>query len=196
MSPEYFSSISFGNAISNISYQALLIDNLKTITIENGRKNSGIYNCPNLVDIELPESIKILDENAFRNCGMLSKINLPNDLKIIKANAFDGCISLKQLSIPNDLFSIDDYALTNSSLEVLEINSDVFKRTFKDEANPYYKHQYPASRIDIPDELKIIYCHNIGKSYYSDYFIKCPRCETITKVVFDDLTSLELKAER
>ena len=59
-------------------------------------KGSGI------VDIELPENIKFIENMAFMNCESLQKISLPSSLKEIASNAFSGCTSLRNVAFANE----------------------------------------------------------------------------------------------
>ncbi len=50
--------------------------------------------------ITLPESLKVIGEDAFAHCEELEEVNLPYGLRDIRDGAFYGCISLKRVLLP------------------------------------------------------------------------------------------------
>ena len=54
-----------------------------------------------LKEIEIPDSVRFIQEGAFRNCKSLTKVNLPENLEFIDIEAFAGCDNLQEFSISN-----------------------------------------------------------------------------------------------
>lgn len=101
--------------------------------------------------IELPDTIKKIDDGAFLGCGSLRSINLPNGLteigchcfasaislesisipktiKHIGAGAFLNCKSLKHITIPENLIEIEKYVFADCiSLEHIKIPNNIKK---------------------------------------------------------------------
>lgn len=77
--------------------------------------NNAFYNCPNLVNINIPEGITAIDDLAFYNCGF-SSINLPSTLTTIYSGsgsskgAFRNCKNLSTVSLPESVVKVGDYA--------------------------------------------------------------------------------------
>ena len=67
--------------------------------------------CTRLKSITIPQSVKIIDDNAFTNCSGLSTINIPTSgLTKIGECAFYYCYSLEKIELPESLKSIGIYA--------------------------------------------------------------------------------------
>ena len=85
--------------------------------------------CYNLNNINLPNELKIIDEEAFEDCTSLSSIIFPQSLTTIRADAFCGCTSLKNV---------------NFNKKLIDIGSHAFKECYKLES------------VKLPSTLKII----------------------------------------
>lgn len=73
----------------------------------------------------VPEYITEIAENAFANCGIVD-VKLPDGLKIIGKNAFAWCDKLASVTFPDGLELIEDSAFFNcSSLTLLKIPASV-----------------------------------------------------------------------
>ncbi len=93
---------------NNISIlKVVLPDSIKVI------EQQAFENCTNLKEIKLPEGLEILPLGIFRNCTSLTKISLPESLKTIESSAFDGCSSLTEVDIKEGVKTIEYYAFAN-----------------------------------------------------------------------------------
>lgn len=72
--------------------------------------------CTNLSYINLPEGLTIIGASAFSECYKLNNITLPSSLKFIKKNAFTGCKSLESIVIPEGITTIENYTFGGSGL--------------------------------------------------------------------------------
>ena len=71
------------------------VNGLPVVCIEKQAfANRGINN------IELPNTIEIIEEAAFMGCRNLKKINFPQNLKGIGRSAFIYCSNLSSVTIP------------------------------------------------------------------------------------------------
>ena len=59
-----------------------------------------------LTSLDIPNSVKIINEAAVGLCNHLQSLNIPNSVKVIKAEAFKHCSELKSITIPNSVESI------------------------------------------------------------------------------------------
>lgn len=66
-----------------------------------------------VTSITLPDTIQIINEQAFADCEMLSEINIPESVTSIGRGAFSNCISLTELTIPASVTETDEEMLTN-----------------------------------------------------------------------------------
>ena len=65
-------------------------------------------NCVNLKEITLPESLMIIDYNAFFGCSSLTKVVIPDNVVEIGKKAFWGCTSLTEATIGRIVISIGE----------------------------------------------------------------------------------------
>ena len=65
-------------------------------------------NCVNLKEITLPESLMIIDYNAFFGCSSLTKVVIPDNVVEIEKKAFWGCTSLTEATIGRIVISIGE----------------------------------------------------------------------------------------
>ncbi|MDO4507632.1 MAG: leucine-rich repeat domain-containing protein [Spirochaetales bacterium] len=54
--------------------------------------------CKNLKEIEIPQSVKFIDEWAFENCKKLKSITIPESVNRIDKKAFCSCESLEEIN--------------------------------------------------------------------------------------------------
>lgn len=90
---------------------------LVTVDLNQGNGSEGticttinqkaFYNCYNLSDIVLPDSIVEIGTSAFENCSSLAFITMPNNLTTLNSRAFYNCDSLISIVIPENLVTID-----------------------------------------------------------------------------------------
>lgn len=75
---------------------------------ENHRYISkGMFlNCESLVNVEIPDSVTTICENAFCKCKSLAHIELPPKLEAIESGAFAGCELLETITIPASVTKI------------------------------------------------------------------------------------------
>lgn len=92
--------------------------------------NYAFKECTNLVSITLNNSINIIKEGTFYGCSNLSSIELPNSVTTIDKNAFYNCDSLTDIFLPNSINQINDYAYylnntINTNVTSLSINPPI-----------------------------------------------------------------------
>lgn len=60
----------------------------------------AFYECAELMEITLPESVSVIGDRAFQDCSQLREVTLPEGLTAIGEYAFWGCEKLNDVSIP------------------------------------------------------------------------------------------------
>ncbi len=118
--------------IKRIEYRAFYnCVNLKNVTLPNSLETVGqnaFENCRALENIVIPRSVRVISDNAFLDCVSLFSISLPESLDSIGRSAFEGCTLLRIINIPNSVTSIGSYAFYNcTSLVSVDIPEGVTK---------------------------------------------------------------------
>ena len=109
----YFSFGSYNTTDNNFLTKNLTNVNLpeSLITISD----NAFYNCANLVITNLPESITSIGTSAFYGCTNLALTSLPSGITSIKVNTFYNCTKLALTSLPEGLTSIGSFAFQGCS---------------------------------------------------------------------------------
>lgn len=171
-------------------------------SVENGteRIESGCFNNSNLVEINLPDSIKTIEPFAFMYCRKLTIINFGNGLQQVKNQAFSGCNKLKHIHFPKTLTTLDHLALSGLSGN-LTVTIDSDNSFFSSDKHLIFSKDktvithaidsYRNKHVKIPNGVKVV-----GK----EAFMKCTRIKsvdmpdsviTVSKHAFDSCSSLE-----
>ncbi len=66
-----------------------------------------------ITSIQLPSTIKEIDDFAFNECVNLKKINLPEGLEVIGRAAFQLCSNLQEIKLPDSVKKIGDFAFNH-----------------------------------------------------------------------------------
>jgi hypothetical protein len=99
--------------------QIELPDSVTTIGNE-AFQNSGLFS------IVLPNSLKVINNSVFRHCKNLGNITLPDSVTSIGSNAFNGCTNLTSVTIGNNVTSISNYAFSDcTSLNNITYNGTI-----------------------------------------------------------------------
>lgn len=143
--------------------------------------------CDNLITVELPDTIKIIGDSAFRDCTNLENINLPNFLEKLGNYAFYNCKKLKKIKLPKTTSVIGDYCFGGYCIGLEEINLSDGLTEIGDHAFEYCTN---LKNVTIPDGIR-----EIG----TNLFIGCENLQTVnlptnlTSIpdgMFDDCISL------
>ena len=77
-------------------------------------------------EIDIPNSVKTIEREAFEEATSLTVISFPENLESIKESAFKGCTSLKEISIPDSVKKIENEAYSNcTSLEKVKLSNTI-----------------------------------------------------------------------
>ncbi len=119
-----------GLPVTSIGYEAFFYcNNIKSIEIPNSVKsieNGAFYYCENLKSAKLPNSLTSIGISAFAHCSTLESIELPDSVKTIGVSAFEYCDKLKSVKYPSGMTSVVDNLFFHCiSLTSIEIPSSV-----------------------------------------------------------------------
>ncbi len=84
------------------------------------------YQCPNVVSVEIPNSVTSIGRSAFNNCNGLTSITIPNSVTSIGERAFYECSGLTSITIGSGVTSIGRDAFAScTSLSSITIPDSV-----------------------------------------------------------------------
>lgn len=134
-------------------HKIILPDNLETIG------NNAFAYCSNLKDVTFPNSLVIIEYNAFYQNGLFEAI-LPDNLKEIGDGVFYECLSLKKVTFPKTLVTIGNNAFRKCSLSEMTLPDSL-----KTIGNNAFRYCQQLQKVTFPEKLK-----TIGTYAFSDCF--------------------------
>ena len=101
-------------------------DGLRTVVLEEGTEKilGNLFSCctGTLENLQIPDSVKAIESNAFYSCSGLKKLELPNTITELGNSAFSYCSSLEQAKIPKGVTKLPDSLFAKcSKLSVIEL---------------------------------------------------------------------------
>lgn len=165
---------------------------LHTVDISAITNTTGVIfnDHTNIRNINLPQNLNSLANNAFSNCTSLNEINIPKSLTKIGSAAFQSCTSLKSIFIPNTITKIEAYTFNNcTSLEsinlsnnITEIGEDAFRNcsSLKYITIPNKITEVKAYTFSNCKSLESIILHNNITKIGTEAFASCSKIKTFT----------------
>ena len=92
--------------------------NITAINLPNSIKyinNKAFYNCTKITTINVPDLVTSIPTDCFYGCSLLATVTLPQNLEYIGNNAFRGCSKLTNISIPDNVSYIGTNAFYGCS---------------------------------------------------------------------------------
>lgn len=89
--------------------------NVNGITYTVDTIGSGALENSNIEGIELPSTIKVIEDGAFKDCKKLEEVVFPENVEEIGYGAFLGCSVLKNVYIPRSVNKIGKYVFGNQT---------------------------------------------------------------------------------
>ena len=110
---EHTNSIIFGDKVEfipkGLCYRLTALTEVEIPESVKKIGNEAFDACLNLVKADLPKGLKEIGNSAFRSCGVLDT-KLPEGLETIGKSAFSHCGSLKNIELPSSIKSIGEQA--------------------------------------------------------------------------------------
>ena len=69
----------------------------------------------NLIHVDLPQTVSLIDERAFNGCFNLNEIEFPGAIDTIQGFVFENCIGLDSIILPSSVQFIGQFAFKNCS---------------------------------------------------------------------------------
>lgn len=116
-------NVTISDGVTSIGSYAFCYCSVKSITLPFGLKHIGssaFFNCPNIQQINIPDSVEYIDPYAFSCCKGLHTVQLPSSLTLISEELFAECDNLKNLSIPDAVTEIGANAFLRCTAFILE----------------------------------------------------------------------------
>ena len=106
-----------GNFVTNL-YNNLFdgCTGIANITLPNTLKSINDYafrNCSKLSEIEIPDSVITIGKHCFESCTSLSKVIVREGVKTIGEYGFENCTSLVSISLPSTLTVLENHLFRN-----------------------------------------------------------------------------------
>lgn len=88
---------------------------------------SAFWNCSNLLNVTIPNTITELKEHSFRECTSLTSITIPDSVTSIGNYAFYNCSSLTYAKLSENITSIPLYCFSHTSISSINVPTGVTK---------------------------------------------------------------------
>lgn len=106
-------SFTFSAGLKEIPHNAFSGTAIEEITFCEGVEKVGGFAKTNIRKINLPSTVKVIDDSAFEECTQLQEIIFPDGLEEIGKKAFYKCSSLVLNSFPDTLITIGESAFNS-----------------------------------------------------------------------------------
>lgn len=165
---------------------------LTYVNIPNSVKvidNAAFSYCTSLTGISLPDALTTICKFAFAECSNLPRVTLPSTLKIIEDGAFFNCNGLTRITIPNSVTTLGGKCFgACRNLAAVQLGNGV--TTIGERA---FAGCYAMTGITIPNSVK-----TIGERAFSgaefrgatDYDVFYPSLGIMQEGVYDDNGSM------
>lgn len=113
-------------SIGSFAFRSLRV--LRNINIPNSVRTiekNAFFGCISLTTINIPTSLTTIEQGTFELCRTLTNINIPNNITVIEDRAFAGCESLVNIIIPDSVTSIGENAFFSIAATSIHIPANV-----------------------------------------------------------------------
>ena len=113
-------SVTFSSTVKKVNEGAFAYADLESVTLNEGLTELGVaafYYCRSITEINLPSTLKVIDDQAFYYCRGISDITLPASLEKIGEQAFYYCSDITSVNMPESIKYIGEYAFYSASLD-------------------------------------------------------------------------------
>ena len=110
------------------------------------------FECKNIYEIKLPETVEVIGYQAFSNCQSLEDLIIPEGVKEIMPGAFEECCNLVQLKVPSNIKIIEMNVFKNcSKLERIYLSDGLTKI-----GESAFENCIRLIEINLPETLKTL----------------------------------------
>ena len=122
----------------------------------------------NLVDVQISDSVTVIESNAFFCCEKLERVILGESVTSIGAFAFSTCLSLKEINIPDSVERIEAHAFGwCSSLRSIVLGNNLKKiGEFAFETCSKLRSITIPQSIESIDQYAFLLCENVDHIYF------------------------------
>lgn len=115
--------------------------------------DNAFYGCSALVTADIPNSVETIGASAFYNCSSLKKVAFSDTIKSIGSKSFYGCSALETVTIPGNLnMWLGDYTFYNCTGLVSVVIEDGVKRL----TDGMFTGCSSLVSVDLPDSMEWI----------------------------------------
>lgn len=156
-------SIELSNNLEEIGSTALSDTALTSIELPESLKkiqNGAFSGCKSLAgDLKIPSNVTVIGNAAFANdTALTGTLTIGNSVQTIGDSAFSGCKFTGKLTIPDSVISIDDTAFTNNKFSEISLGRNLEKIG----GSAFNTSGTYTGQLNIPDSVK-----EIGKSAFN-----------------------------
>lgn len=112
---EGITSVGGYSFFANQNYDCIIED----VSLPNSIRmvlNNAFMGQRNLKSINLPTGLELISFSAFTNCSALTEVDIPGTVTEIGSGAFNGCTSLSSIKLHEGLRTIRDHAFKNTAI--------------------------------------------------------------------------------
>ena len=108
------------------------------------------FECKNIYEIKLPDTLEVIGYQAFSNCQSLEELVIPESVNEILPGAFEECSNLTTLRIPSNIHIIEMNVFKNcSKLERIYLSDGLIKI-----GESAFENCIRLTEINLPSTLK------------------------------------------
>lgn len=133
----------------NIKINSLIIPDEALISAID---HHAFYKHPELKEIKLPNTLKVIQMDAFRECSNIESLEIPGSVEKIEKCALNGCDGLKSLKFNTGTVSINGNCLGPSHDDSIS-----FAVEFPDTIAEYVDSRLVEEKIGFADKIQINY---------------------------------------
>ena len=151
------SEVSIPDTIKDIGSWAFdSCESLTDINIPQGVERLGklaFWGCISLTgELILPDSISVIEQNAFMHCGKLTRVVLPKNLTELSEGLFEDCTSLTDVVIPDSVTNLSSAFVSCIALKKLP----TLPKSLKNISESAFSYCSGLTSLDIPDHIESI----------------------------------------
>lgn len=105
-----------------------------------------------LTSIDFPDSLLVIEYEAFSGCDCLESISFGKNLEQIGSNAFSDCVALQKVSLPEGVTEIGDHAFEDCT----SLQSVSLPNKLEEIGHAAFYGCTSLERISMPESLKVI----------------------------------------